>query len=169
MAEIFKADYLTSADQVILDWFNIPFLKETKTVSLSLLPWDLAKMTPFGACCLVFNGLHCCPSPVFSMRKAVLWYFLVIGYFLVISWLFQEGRINYLIEESWGGSGLCSWVHFPFSQRAHPHCMFLQVRPSHNRIVFLFLGLSEPTGLILSFKIQKNQNCSYIFKICPQI
>jgi hypothetical protein len=54
MADIFKADYLTSADRVILDWFSIPFLKETKTVSLSLLPWDFAKMTPFGACCLVF-------------------------------------------------------------------------------------------------------------------
>lgn len=35
MAEIFKADYLTSADQVIVDWFNIPFLKETKTVTKS--------------------------------------------------------------------------------------------------------------------------------------
>ena len=83
---------------------------------------------------------------------------------------FQEGRINYLIDESWGGSGLCSWVCFPFSQRAHPHCMFLQVRPSHDRIVFLLMGLSEFTGLILSFKIQKKkQNCSYTFKICPQI
>jgi hypothetical protein len=47
--------------------------------------------------------------------------------------------------------------------------MFLQVRPSHDRIVFLLMGLSEFTGLILSFKIQKKQNCSYTFKICPQI
>ena len=35
MADIFQADYLTSADQVILDWFNIPFLKKTKIVTKS--------------------------------------------------------------------------------------------------------------------------------------
>ena len=43
MADIFQADYLTSADQVILDWFNIPFLKKTKIVTKSQFITELSK------------------------------------------------------------------------------------------------------------------------------
>ena len=124
-------------------------------------------MTPLGACCLVFNGFHCCPQPYIFHEEGCSLIFL--GYQLHFC-SFQEDRINYHFDESWGGSSLCSWVLcFPFSQKANPHCMFLQVRPSHNRIIFFFRGLSEPTGLILSFKIQNNHNCCCTFTVCPQI
>lgn len=43
MADIFQADYLTSADQMILDWFNIPFLKKTKIVTKSQFITELSK------------------------------------------------------------------------------------------------------------------------------
>lgn len=43
MAEIYEADYLTSADPVLPDWFKIPSLVETKLqLSLGLVTWGLA-------------------------------------------------------------------------------------------------------------------------------
>ena len=55
MADVYQADDLTSADQVVLsDWFKIPFLGEPKLIK-SLVMLSLAYVTPFWASCFVFN------------------------------------------------------------------------------------------------------------------